>query len=123
MKFNVVLELVIKDKCEKPLVSKLQAELNSPSNGTNYFVEEALREQEDMTSIMGLLNALFGVYGIFYVRWGDTITASGTFEASEAYEFNSLRAFESISQYLDNGSRLVINGKGLEIAGGKVDFI
>lgn len=123
MHFNLQFEIKIKPKCEKALISKLQSEINSPSNGTNYFIEDALKTKKDMSSIIDLLEVVFGVYGIFYVRWGDEIRADGELDANEAYEFSRLSLFDSISSYLEDGSRLVINGKGVELAGGKVDFI
>lgn len=124
MKFNMSLELRIKKKCEKPLISKLQAEMSSPCNGVDYHMQEALEKGLDMNSLFDLVSVGFlGQSGYFSSRDGDVITASGSFEDSESYEFSRIRLFDSISQYLEDGSCLAINGKGVEIAGGKVEFI
>lgn len=124
MKFDMHLEIRIKKKCEKPLISKLQAEMSSPCNGVNYHMQEALKEGLDMNSIFELVKVAFlGHYGYFSSRDGDVITASGSFDASESYEFSRIRLFDSISQYLEDGSYLTINGKGVEVAGRKVEFI
>ena len=123
MKFDMHLELRIKKKCEKPLLSKLRSEINSPCNGVDYHIQEALDKGVDMNSTLDVIETAFGLYDIFYSRCGDVFTASGSFDDSESYEFSRIRLFDSISQYLENGSYLTINGKGVEVAGGKVEFI
>lgn len=127
MRFKMHLELRVKDKHEKALASKLKSEICSPCNGVDYHVKEALDRGVDMNSLFNLIEVGFG-------RYADSVGAveasrtyayglEATFDASESYEFSRLILFDSISQYLEDGSYLTINGQGVEVAGGKVEFI
>lgn len=131
MRFKMHLELRVKDKHEKALASKLKSEICSPCCGVDYHIKEALDRGVDMNSLFNLIEVGFGRYADSVgaveasrtYSYGNDYGLDATFDASESYEFSRLRLFDSISQYLEDGSYLTINGKGVEVAGGKVEFI
>lgn len=124
MIFNVCLEFRTKKKCEKTLLSKLKSEVVSPCNGVNYHLGN-LKDVESCPTgsiLPWLLRETFGDGQLFCDNDDGYFRLAGIVHGKESYEFASLRLFEAISQYLEDGSYLSINGKGIEISGGQAEL-